>query len=125
MKTIDPMERVQANRTLLALLTGGVLGALTVASCALLCANFMMRIWALGFIMRPDQVRYSGGPNENRINCSFGDPHCISLKPKFGVAVENLEQATAFFMLVVISMANGLLVSHSSVQSSKPLLPPF
>ncbi|KAJ3546265.1 hypothetical protein NMY22_g2121 [Coprinellus aureogranulatus] len=111
----DPTTRTQANRTLLALLTSAFLGGLTIVSCILLCANFMMRIWALGYIVDPDDVRYGGRGSDNRINCSFGIPHCISLRPAFGIAVENLEQATAFFMTAVVFIASGLLVHRNAV----------
>jgi hypothetical protein len=115
MKQIDSdATRTQANRTLLTLLTSATLGALTFVSCILLCVNFTIRIWALGLIVKPDEVRYGGTPTDNRVNCSFGTPNCLTMKPQFAIAVENLEQVTGFMMQIVVLMASGLLVCSSN-----------
>lgn len=111
---------IQANRSLLALLITTFLGALTSVTCILLLVNFMMRIWSLGWVRYPNEpmVNWTTDTQNQRVNCSSGNTHCMSWSKSFGLAVEGLEKATAFFMQTLVFVATCLLVSALAIAHS-------
>ncbi|KAF6750726.1 hypothetical protein DFP72DRAFT_509002 [Ephemerocybe angulata] len=115
-----PSLTTRDKRILSAVAASSALGALTILTCILLCANFMMRTWAVGFVTPGNEVVYDGSPDGPMIDCWMGlKDHCISLGIQFSKNVERLEITTAFMMQLLMLISAGLLVHRGGLLKPK------
>ncbi|TEB26408.1 hypothetical protein FA13DRAFT_1795595 [Coprinellus micaceus] len=84
-------------------------------TCFLLLANFMMRIWSLGWVRYPNEpmVNWTADTQDQRVNCSTDNTLCMSWSKSFGFAVEGLEKATAFLIQTLVFIVTCLLEAPS------------